>query len=151
MGVGYSNDGDLPYLKNFDKIEREFCTRDREGATGYIDYIKRDEVSENKMRGYDTFRRKFIILKVGIEQQDELIETGQVFFQRYSDRMLWMGALFEGTFIETCGGVTEQQFNLLDDIIDNKVIILKEEHRPSSQFVPGSRIASMDYWNSHPL
>ena len=119
---------------------------ERSGFTQYIDFLKFDEVPKNLMKGIDVFRRHFITLKVGvINKNGVLIKTGQVFFQRYTDGELWMGALFEGEFIETCGGVSRHQFQLIKDLCMKKKVVLEYKHRPHEIF-EGCVIALMDVW-----
>ena len=139
------------------KIKHEYDLKCRLGNTQYIDFLFPNEIPFNKMKGTDLFDRAFIILKVGVLdlKQDKFVKTGQVFFQRYSPTNLthpsyfynWQGASLDGEFLLTGGGISPQQIDLLTDIVNNKLILLNEEHR-ACKFRTGNCkvIASMDYW-----
>ena len=114
----------------------------------YIDYLEQRHVPKNIMKGKDLWGRKFITIKVGIQSAEtgKLLKTAQVFFQRYSnDDRLWAGADFEGEFLNTSGGLSLEQHELLDNIISGRKIVLKEAHRCKKKHI-GSVIASMDVW-----
>ena len=53
----------------------------REEATSYGDFLKWEEVTEPVMKGMDLFGRRFVVLKLSIEDTN-FMET---YFQRYSD------------------------------------------------------------------
>ena len=130
----------------FYKINDFYDIGARTGYTQYIDFLNPNEIPKNTMKGVDVFRRYFFTLKVGIiTKKGQLIKTGQVFFQRYTDGDLWMGAYFQGEFIETCGGVDTEQFNLLRKLIKGEKVILKFKHRPLEMF-DGGIIALWDVW-----
>ena len=103
----------------------------RIGATDYIDFITKEEVTHPVMIGIDFFRRKFIVIKAIVDNKICI----QTFFQRYSDDSeLWMGANIRGNCYEllgTIGGVKYIQAKLLKDIVDGKIIKITEEHNPS--------------------
>ena len=100
----------------------------REGWTGYIDFITWDEVHESLMKGKDRIGRKFIVAKFTVGERQIM----QTFFQRYSDTSHpWMGCGHATiNLIDTCGGITEDQVQLLRDIIDDQEPEIKEEHNP---------------------
>tara|TARA_B100000989_G_C19515264_1_gene461281 strand:+ start:886 stop:1461 length:576 start_codon:yes stop_codon:yes gene_type:complete len=141
------------------KIKHEYDLKCRLGNTQYIDFLFPNEIPYNKMKGTDLFGRSFIILKVGVLdlKRDKFVKTGQVFFQRYSPTNLthpsyfynWQGASLDGEFIRTGGGIGPPQIDLITDIVGNKLILLKEEHR-ACKFRNGDCkvIASMDYWEN---
>mgnify|MGYP001329260771 CR=1 FL=1 len=107
------------------KINDFYDIGERTGYTQYIDFLDPNEIPKNTMKGVDVFRRYFFTLKVGIiTKKGQLIKTGQVFFQRYTDsELLWMGAGHYGThLILTEGGMEPIQFKLIEDIIHDKIV-----------------------------
>jgi phosphosulfolactate synthase (CoM biosynthesis protein A) len=100
---------------------------DRRGHTDYIDFIKQSDVTTSLSKGIDVFRRPFFVL-LGIahfESGDEMdIEVFQTFFQRYTDNdSLWMGCGHHGiNLMETSGGMSEAQIELLQELIRNKKV-----------------------------
>ena len=101
----------------------------REGHTGYIDFINDDEVIYPVMKGKDNDNRPFIIVKVIISNKVYV----QTFFQRYyDDNDLWMGCMVWGasSFITTIGGMQMYQAMLIQNIINGDVIQIKLDHRP---------------------
>ena len=128
------------------------------GLTEYIDFLTPEEVPYNKVKGIDMYRRPFIILKVGIYdlKNTKLYKTGQVFFQRYSPSYLphpcyfyGKGHHFEGSFIDTVGGINKHQIKLISDIVDNKLVKFHEDHRGVGVLNDDEKfIASMDYWEN---
>lgn len=135
--------------KIYDLIKDEYDLGVRCGYTDYIDFLTLDEVPKNVMRGIDCFRRKFITLKVGIKDQKtgELRKSAQVFFQRYTDGRGWVGAIFGlNCFLETCGGMKNNQYDIIEDLVNGKTVKLTDAHRYSRGFNSGDIIASMDVW-----
>ena len=142
------------------EIKDVFDLKGRMGNTQYLDFLYPDEIPINKMKGRDLFGRSFIILKVGIYdiKKRTLKKTGQVFFQRYPRTNLthpsyfynWQGASLDGEFLQTGGGINEAQLKLICNIVKNKKIRVKSEHRVC-KFRDQDRkeIASMDYWEDH--
>ena len=100
-----------------------------EGYTGYIDFITLDKMLEPIMRGTDKYNRRFIVIKMNIDNK----QVFQTFFQRYTDsEEMWMGAGHQGiNLISTEGGINECQFKLIEDIIHHKVVKVNKEHRPN--------------------
>ena len=93
----------------------------------YLDFLKWEDVPCPIMKGIDMSGRHFIIVKVIINNEKCL----QVFFKRYSfyNDKLWMGCGYlTNFFINTIGGMTKAQFNLVSDIIKNKNPVLKNYH-----------------------
>ena len=129
------------------KINDFYDIGERTGYTQYIDFLNPNEIPKNTMKGIDVFRRYFFTLKVGIlnTKTGKLSKTGQVFFQRYTDGDLWMGAYFQGEFIETCGGVDRKQFSLLRKLIKGEKVILTYKYRPLEVY-EGGIIALWDVW-----
>ena len=144
-------------INNLPKIKHVFDLKGRLGNTQYIDFLFPDEIPYNKMKGIDIFHRSFIILKVGILdlKRNKFRRTGQVFFQRYSPTNMthpsyfynWQGASLNGEFLRTGGGINGAQIELISDIVNNKLVLLNEEHRACKCYNGDCKvIASMDYW-----
>jgi hypothetical protein len=128
-----------------------FDLQGRMGLTDYIDFLTKNEVPRNVMKGIDRYRRRFIIIKIGGFDLDtnKFFRTGQVFFERYTNEPNIMGANFEGMFIWTQGGTNYHQYKLINDLVDEKLVKLKEEHH----FNSGSfncLVANMNYWTKLP-
>lgn len=132
----------------FDRVHDIYEIGDRMGTTDYIDFLTFKEVPKNIMKGVDCYGRKFLTLKVGGFDIDNNIffKTGQVFFERYNDAPYIVGAQFDGNmFIWTTGGTRPEQYKLINDLVDGKPVILKEEHKFNSS-KHNCIVASMDYW-----
>ena len=147
----------MSLAQKLDSIKHVFSLEGRMGNTHYIDFLFPNEIPFNKVKGVDIFTRDFIILKVGIYDRNtkKLHITGQVFFQRYPKTELthpsyfynWQGGYLDGEFLKTGGGISLAQIKLLGDIIDNKIVEVKKEHRVCKYKNGDSKqIASMDYW-----
>ncbi len=131
----------------YDKINDTFDLNGRMGITDYIDFLTQKEVPKNVMKGVDCYGRKFITMKIGGIDLDNMkfFRSAQVFFERYTDSPYLAGADFEGSFILISGGVNRSQYQLINDLVNNKVIQIKDEHRFNScKF--NCIIANMDYW-----
>ena len=99
----------------------------RGGSTDYIDFIQYKEVIQPVMRGTDMFKRSFIVVKMIIDNQ----EIMQTFFQRYTEGQIWMGCGHATlNLIETSCGMSKTQLTLIEDIINNKEVIITDDHRP---------------------
>ena len=133
----------------FDRVQDTFYLGDRMGATDYIDFLTQDEVPKNIMKGVDCYGRKFLTMKIGgIDLDDKkFFKSGQVFFERYSDQPYIASADFEGMFIWTTGGTNPDQYQLINDLVDGKLVIIKEEHKFNSSN-HNVAIANMDYWEN---
>ncbi len=113
----------------------------RVGGTQYIDFIKWEEVTEPMVKGYDCFGRKFIVLKFLLGD----IKIMQTFFQRYSHGDGWMGCGHATVnLMETPGYINKKQIDLLHDVINNKVVEIVEEHKPSKQDFIGMKVMLYD-------
>ena len=98
----------------------------KQGFTDYIDFIKPDEVKYPVMQGIDCFRRKFIVLKMIVNKK----QFFQTFFQRYTNGSSWMGCGHYGrNLIDTSGNMSDEQFKLLYDIIQENEVKLNYNHR----------------------
>ena len=58
---------------------------DQRGNTGYIDFVKAEDVQFPVMRGIDVYGRPFVAIKAQLEGKCEFPEVVGVFFQRYAD------------------------------------------------------------------
>ena len=122
----------------------------RTGYTDYIDYICWDEVIHPVMRGWDKYKRPFIVIKVLIDKKYKLMQT---FFQRYTDdKYPWVGAGCIGNeFLDTCGGMNVDQFIFIKKLIEqylkkdyNKNIIIKNEHKTREHYI-GNIVKIVDF------
>jgi hypothetical protein len=134
----------------FDRVHDIYDLKGRMGVTDYIDFLKRDEVPKNVMKGVDCYRRTFLTMKIGGIDLDTMkfFKTGQVFFERYTGEPYLASADFEGMFIWTTGGTTTIQYKLINDLVDGKLVKLEEEHRFNSSNC-NVVVATMDYWENH--
>lgn len=133
----------------YDRIENTLDIGNRMGRTYYIDFLTRKEVKKNLMKGKDYLGRKFIVIKIGGICLDtmEFFESGQVFFERYQNEPHMVAANFEGMFLWTVGGTTPLQYQLINNLVDGKLVKIQEEHRINS----GNHnliVANMDYWEN---
>ena len=123
------------------------------GHTSYIDFITRDQMTSNIMCGVDLYKRNFITINMNIEsnsKSNKTIELIQTFFERYSDSShLWMGAGHHGIqLIDTYGGMSNIQFILIQAIIDNKVVKITKEHRPSQGSFTNKYVCNSNVYNA---
>ena len=135
----------------FDRVNDTFNIGDRMGTTDYIDFLTLDEVPKNVMKGVDCYGRKFLTLKVGGYDLDNnrFFKTAQVFFERYTDEpYIASGQFGDNMFIWTTGGTRPEQYKLINDLVDGKLVEIEEEHRFNSGKFRGI-LASMDYWENH--
>ena len=133
----------------FDRVPYIFDLGNRMGSTDYIDFLTQDEVPKNMMKGVDCYGRKFLTMKIGGIGLDDkkFFKSAQVFFERYSDQPYIASADFEGMFIWTTGGTNPDQYKLINDLVDGKLVIIKEEHKFNSSN-RNVAIANMDYWEN---
>ena len=131
----------------YDRVPDTYDLGGRMGHTDYIDFLTQDEVPKNMTKGTDRYGRKFLTMKIGGIDLDgnKFFRSAQVFFQRYTDSPYIASADFEGSFIHTFGGATPLQYQLINDLVDGKLVKIKEEHRFNSSRC-NVIIASMDYW-----
>ena len=90
----------------YDRVPDTYDLQGRMGRTDYIDFLYRDEVPKNVMKGEDRYGRNFLTIKIGGIDLDnnKFFRSSQVFFQRYTDAPHIASADFEGMFIQTYGG-----------------------------------------------
>ena len=102
------------------------------GFTDYIDFLRESDVPYPVMRGIDTYNRPFFVIKFIIDNNYTLMQT---FFQRYTNNsQLWHGCGHATmNLIQTTGGMDNEQFKMIEDIINGKVVELKDKHRLTSE------------------
>jgi hypothetical protein len=93
----------------------------RNGNTGYLDFIKPDELKTNNVvKGIDFCSRPFITFKATIEfQNGEKLKTFTTFFKRYTDnQLIWhcCGNFGENLF-NTEGGAKNNQIEMLYQLL----------------------------------
>ena len=99
----------------------------RVGETKYIDFLKWNEVTHPVMKGIDIYKRRFIVIKVAVNQ----VRIMQTFFQRYTGGSGWMGCGHATTnLIDTTGNMKENQVSFLRNIINEENPIMKPELSP---------------------
>lgn len=133
----------------FYRVNNIYDLGGRMGPTGYIDFLTKKEVPKNIMKGVDCYGRRFLTLKVGgIDlENNKFFTIAQVFFERYSNEPNIVGADMEGSFIWTTGGTSPIQYQLINDLVDGKLVKIKKEHR----FISSNSnviLANMDYWEN---
>lgn len=106
--------------------------RDRVGSTGYIDFIKPDELHESidLMKGVDSSFRNFFVFKARFLFSDgTYFDTFSIFFQRYYDNeLLWHCCGHYGIYLmNTVGGTNNLQFRLIEELFTKKNIQLNKE------------------------
>jgi hypothetical protein len=116
------------------------------GYTGYIDFIKLSQMTYPIMRGIDSFNRRFVVIKMNINN----VLLFQTFFQRYTDSEgLWMGAGHHGChLIATEGGMKDIQFKLIEDIINNKIVKITQEHKPCDPYFIDKYVCGVNVYNA---
>lgn len=134
----------------FDRVHDIYDLEGRMGRTDYIDFLTQNEVPKNVMKGVDCYDRRFLTMKIGGIDLNTMkfFKSGQVFFERYSDEPYLASADFEGMFIMTTAGTRPIQYQLINDLVDGKLIKLEEEHRFNSRDC-NVVIATMDHWENH--
>lgn len=109
-----------------------FDSSNRVGSTGYIDFIKPDELDSNVkcVKGIDKFGRKFFVFKAKfIFANENFFDTFSIFFQRYTDNeLLWMCCGNYKTYLmNTEGGTNNSQLKLIYELLKEGKIKLNKE------------------------
>lgn len=119
------------YMTNI--MERNYPILDvgeKEGSTGYIDYINFNDLSAPIMKGYDKYNRPFFVIRALLTNSDgSTFKTIETFFQRYSDhKNLWHGCGHDGPyFLSTLGGMNIKQINFIENLLQNKKVELTDD------------------------
>jgi len=105
---------------------------DREGFTGYIDFINPEELkNENVMKGKDRYNRQFIVFKSKITPlNSDPIQFFTTFFKRYTSdyNIIYHTAGHYGELLfKTEGGATISQMNILYELLKNGNVELTYE------------------------
>jgi hypothetical protein len=119
----------------------------KQGNTAYIDFITLDDMTHSIMRGIDMYNRRFIVIKMIINE----ITLMQTFFQRYTESEgFWMGAGHwgGGHLIDTIGGMKDIQFKLIDNIINDKIVKIEDTHRPCDPSFINKYVANEKIYNA---
>ena len=101
---------------------------ERQGATGYIDFIQPEELgSLSIMKGRDYYGRPFIVFKSSLimSRDTSPIECFTTVFKRYTERsnMIYHTAGHYGRLLfATEGGMTLRQLHTLYDLLSNKTV-----------------------------
>lgn len=90
----------------------------REGSTGYIDFIKPEEMTAPIMRGKDKYGREFFIIRARINGGEVVTQT---FFRRYTKENTWSDAntsiIQHSGYIMDLGKVNLRPYNELKTLI----------------------------------
>ena len=103
----------------------------KKGNTGYIDFIKPNELgSNNIMMGCDINSRHFIVFRAEFEYPNGLKKkTFTTFFQRYSDKYdVWHCCGNYGhNLIDTVGGASNEQIKMLYELFSSREYKINKE------------------------
>lgn len=102
----------------------------KNGHTGYIDYIRQTDFSQNVVKGCDSFGRQFIVFRADfVSENGDTKKTFTTFFKRYSDReTLYHAAGHDGLLLfRTEGGTTVEQMQFLLDLLEKKEVVITPE------------------------
>ena len=100
----------------------------RIGMTEYIDFIPWNEVTEPVMKGFDIYKRCFIVIKFLVNEDKKPHKIMQTFFERYTyNTNLWMGCGHcSKNLLFTDGGMTQKQFEFIEEILKGKTMTIEE-------------------------
>ena len=108
----------------------------KNGATGYLDFITPDDISSNAiMKGTDCLGRPFFVFKAHIELSNgDVMSTFSTFFQRFfDDRLCWhICGHYGENLLFTEGGTNNTQFQMLCELFETGKYELSEELRENS-------------------
>ena len=104
----------------------------RRGSTGYIDFLRLEQVTAPVMRGVDCYNRPCVVIKFKIEHPlgptapSIMMET---FFQRYPDNeKLWQGCGHATPLpFATEGGMRNDHYQALNRILAGEKVRLSED------------------------
>jgi len=135
MGNAISNDEYGEMAQMLDEIfnDNDYPILDignRQGKTGYIDFIKPSELMNHSiMKGIDNSNRRFIVFKSETVVNRRNVEMFTTFFQRYSNNptLYHTAGNYTKYLFETAGGCKLIQLRYLRDLLKNREIQLKYE------------------------
>ena len=80
------------------------------------------------MQGQDSYGRLFFVVKILITD----VKVMQTFFQRYSDNDSWQSGNHSTNYslLDTIGGLSDNQINLLTELLEKETVVVNENHRP---------------------
>ena len=116
-------------LVNLSKCLPQLDLGQKVGDTGYIDFLKEDDVPEKLMGGTDVYGRPFITFK-GCVDNTRVMET---IFQRYTSPSYWMSC-GHGTpdhLLLTSGGMKHGQIQFYLDLFEKGEAVIEKKHCPS--------------------
>ncbi len=115
----------------------------REGFTGYIDFIRQDELTGPIAKGTDYAGRNFIVWRadcvLNSNNTESKYSTFTTFFKRYSD--------FDSVLYHTCGhgghnlfstegGCTQSQMEFLLKLLETKNLTINKEQMDEYRIIP---------------
>jgi hypothetical protein len=119
------------YMLNIMKKDLPILITTGSGSTDYIDFINYEDVSNPVTKGYDIFGRPFIVIRAIMTRNNgNTFNVFETFFQRYTGGGYWMGCGHGGTkFLDTDGGLSEDQAIFLTELIENNFVELTLNNR----------------------
>ena len=121
--------------------------KNRVGFTGYIDYIRCNEVTFPIMKGIDCLNRPFVVIKTYINDQIFM----DTIFSRHTDQYsLWHSCGNHSyQILGTTGGMDVKQALLVKSLVENGEGMLEEGHRVFPEYI-GKKLNLYDEkkWNA---
>lgn len=114
----------------------------RQGSTGYIDFIIPEEFDGNIAKGYDCHSRGFIVFKCELVYEDGTTQKNfTIFFQRYyDDKTTWHTAgYYKNLLFDTQGGATLSQMEFILKLLTDGFVIFDDNNLHQNNF----------YWNKY--
>lgn len=99
------------------------------GDTGYIDFIRKEEIKFPIMGGIDDGHRPFFVMEVVSDDEDK-IHYAQTFFQRWTDNQdKWVSGDIVGRtiFMSTSPTMNNKHIDVLKKLINGESIVFPEE------------------------
>lgn len=101
---------------------------DREGLTGYIDFIQPSEVGAPIMSGLDKYNRPFFTLRIQYGPRPDMVYV-ETLFQRYvNDYVLWTTGSTRITMLNRLGSVDLERLRTL---VETKRLRIESRLNPS--------------------
>jgi hypothetical protein len=107
------------------------CTA-RGGGTGYIDFVRADDMSASIMRGEDEHGRPFVAFRISVEEEDYEYTIVETLFRRYTVGPTWVsGTLGKGAM--TVDGFPQDEgqtvLAAVADLVSGKTAICGAENK----------------------